>query len=159
MPTTTCHHLLLFALLIFVLHLGASMKPATRSDPNGEVHGLLPAFGLPKGLLPDNVVRYSVSDDGKFKVKLSEPCYAQFSELVSFDKTIEGKITCGAVSDLSGIKVKKFFVLWFPIVRVDAGNGDGTILFDTGTFSETHPASEFQDIRPCKSMDAAAADE
>ncbi|MQM01961.1 hypothetical protein Taro_034720 [Colocasia esculenta] len=157
MPTTTCHHLLLFSLLIFVLHLGEPMESTSRLDPNSEAHDLLPKFGLPKGLLPDNVVRYAVSGDGKFTVELSEPCYAQFSELVSFDKTVKGKMTYGVVSDLSGIHVKKF-VFWFPIVRVDAGKGDGTILFDTGSISERHPASEFQDIRSCKSKAAAAAD-
>jgi hypothetical protein len=47
------------------------------------VYDDLTDYGLPIGLLPDSVINYSLSADGKFTVELEEPCYAKFQEQVS----------------------------------------------------------------------------
>ncbi|MQL91277.1 hypothetical protein Taro_023890 [Colocasia esculenta] len=146
MPAGRRHLPLLLALLFVSFHLGAPSD----DDPNKVAHDGLELFGLPRGLLPDNVVSYTGSrDGGPFSVELSGTCYIQFSDLAYYHKTVSGKISYGLLSDLSGIEVRKLF-FWFPIVRVETGDGDGTILFDTGLISERHFISEFQDVRECK---------
>uniref|UniRef100_A0A1D1YLT4 Uncharacterized protein At5g01610 n=1 Tax=Anthurium amnicola TaxID=1678845 RepID=A0A1D1YLT4_9ARAE len=138
----TAHHLL------YIL-LAALQLVAPASGSNGTVYDLLPVFGLPRGLLPGNVVNYTRSDDGGFAVELSEPCYVQFSELAYYERTITGKISYGLISSLTGIQARKFYI-WVAITRIAVDSGDDTIQFDTGVISEKHPASEFDHIRPCK---------
>nr|CAD1840369.1 unnamed protein product [Ananas comosus var. bracteatus] len=72
-----------------------------------------PSSGSPRPP-PNTVASYSLSADGDFVVELEAPCYVQFSNLVYYEKTIKGKLSYGAISDLSGIQVKKLFV-WLPV--------------------------------------------
>ncbi|MCD9560974.1 hypothetical protein HAX54_019841 [Datura stramonium] len=71
--------LLFFSLLCIFFTLSHSFNP---SHPNKvDVHDLLPAYNLPKGLLPDNVKSYTISPkDSSFTVQLTHPCYVQFED-------------------------------------------------------------------------------
>ncbi|KAI9075795.1 hypothetical protein K1719_042281 [Acacia pycnantha] len=88
-----------------------------RSGPS--IHDLLAKYGLPKGILPDSVKSFSLSDDGSFRVELQKPCYVQFDRLVYYDTVITGKLTYGSVSDVSGIQAQKLF-LWLPVTGIKA---------------------------------------
>ncbi|CAI9268581.1 unnamed protein product [Lactuca saligna] len=81
-----------------------------------EIHDLLPEYGLPKGILPNAVDSYNISPtDGAFTVQLKRPCYVKFEDqTVYYSKNIEGKLSYGSVSDVSGIQAKE---LMCPIVR------------------------------------------
>ncbi|XP_074578835.1 uncharacterized protein LOC141835296 [Curcuma longa] len=114
-----------------------------------DAHDYLPVYGLPKGLLPDSVVNGSLSENGEFVVELAAPCYIQFSYLVYYEKIIRGKISYGAIKDLSGIQAKHFF-FWVSLTAIEAHPADGTIEFKVGFLSESLPASEFDSIRQCK---------
>ncbi|KAG6489243.1 uncharacterized protein LOC122003641 [Zingiber officinale] len=114
-----------------------------------QVHDMLPVYGLPEGLLPDSVVNGTLSENGEFMVELASPCYIQFSYLVYYEKIIRGKISYGAISDLSGIQAKHFF-LWVSLTAIEAHPADGTIEFKVGFLSESLSASEFDSIRQCK---------
>ncbi|WOL15231.1 hypothetical protein Cni_G24012 [Canna indica] len=114
-----------------------------------EVHDALPQYGLPKGLLPDSIVDYSLSNDGDFMIELAAPCYIQFSYLVYYEKTIRGKLSYGAISSLSGIQAKKLF-FWVSITGIQAHPADGTIKFEAGFISESLKESEFESVRHCK---------
>ncbi|CAH1441537.1 unnamed protein product [Lactuca virosa] len=83
-----------------------------------EIHDLLPEYGLPKGILPNAVDSYNISPtDGAFTVQLKRPCYVKFEDqTVYYSKNIEGKLSYGSVSDVSGIQAKELFLMC-PIVR------------------------------------------
>ncbi|XP_043691765.1 uncharacterized protein LOC122642380 [Telopea speciosissima] len=117
--------------------------------PN-DVYDLLPQYGLPKGLIPDAVKSFSMSDEGDFEVELERTCYVQFDELVYYDKKITGKLSYGAVSDVSGIQAKKLFV-WVPVTGIKAVPNSDLIEFYVGFLSEQFPAKQFETIPACKS--------
>ncbi|KAI5321095.1 hypothetical protein L3X38_030166 [Prunus dulcis] len=88
-------------------HFGLSLRDL-KSDPNRpsttaqsitDVHDLLPKYGLPKGLLPDNVNSYTLSEDGSFEIYLESPCYVHFDQLVYYNKNIKGKLSYGLIKD------------------------------------------------------------
>ena len=115
-----------------------------------DVHDLLPLYGLPKGLLPDNVNSYSLSaDDGDFEIELDSTCYVHFSKLVYYDKKIKGKLSYGKVSGVSGIQAKKGF-LWVSVSGIVAHPSSDTVEFQVGFLSEELPVSEFEKIHTCK---------
>ncbi|XP_042480079.1 uncharacterized protein LOC122060999 [Macadamia integrifolia] len=115
-----------------------------------DVFDLLPEFGLPKGLIPNAVKSFSITDDGEFEVELDRTCYVQFNELVYYDKKITGRLSYGAVSDVTGIQAKKFFV-WVPVTGIKAKPNSDLIEFYVGILSEEFPAEQFQTIPVCKS--------
>ncbi|PON65192.1 hypothetical protein PanWU01x14_118980 [Parasponia andersonii] len=121
----------------------------TANLSTSDVHDLLPLYGLPRGLLPNNVKSYSLSEDGSFKVELQSPCYVQFDKLVWYDKEITGKLSYGSVSDVTGIQAKKLF-LWVSVTEIHADKDSDTIRFYVGFLSEDLPAEEFEKVPVCK---------
>ncbi|XP_062076714.1 uncharacterized protein LOC133781670 [Humulus lupulus] len=115
-----------------------------------DVHDLLPKYGLPKGLLPNNVQSYSLSDDGSFEVELRSPCYVYFDRYVYYNKKITGKLSYGSVSDVTGIQAKKLF-LWVSVTKIHTDEGSDSIRFYVGSLSEDLPASKFENVPDCKS--------
>ncbi|XP_010257573.1 PREDICTED: uncharacterized protein LOC104597623 [Nelumbo nucifera] len=122
----------------------------TVEPPVTGVHDLLPAFGLPKGLLPNAVKSYLLSENGDFHVELQHPCYVHFDELVWYDKKITGKLSYGKVRDVSGIQAKKLF-LWVSVTGIQADEASDMITFYVGALSEKLPAKQFETIPECKS--------
>lgn len=142
-------------LLAVVLAVSASASTAhlgalRAGGGSGDVHDLLPQYGFPRGILPDNVASYSLSDDGAFEVRLRGPCYVQFDRLVYYDRKISGKLSYGSVSGVSGIQAKKLFV-WLPVTGIKSDSGSGMIEFYVGALSEKLPAAQFEAVPACKS--------
>ncbi|KAI6670832.1 hypothetical protein NL676_005717 [Syzygium grande] len=143
-------------LLAVVLAVSASAALSARlgalraGGGSGDVHDLLPQYGFPRGILPDNVASYSLSDDGAFEVRLRGPCYVQFDQLVYYDRKISGKLSYGSVSGVSGIQAKKLFV-WLPVTGIKSDSGSGMIEFYVGALSEKLPAAQFEAVPACKS--------
>ncbi|CAA7399273.1 unnamed protein product [Spirodela intermedia] len=155
MPTT---HLFVF-FICFILLMG-SLKPSPRpllsssssaagGDANPSAHDLLVRFGLPRGLLPGNVVNYTVSEDGEFSVELATPCYIQFSDLAYYHRAIRGRISPGLISGVSGIQAKKFLI-WVTISSVAADEEHSTVRFSNGVITESLPTADFADVRHCE---------
>ncbi|KAG6632658.1 hypothetical protein I3843_13G152100 [Carya illinoinensis] len=119
-------------------------------QPVADVHDLLPQYGLPKGLLPNNVKSYTLSDDGSFTIELTSPCYVQFDQLVYYNKKVNGKLSYGSVSSVSGIQAKKLF-LWVSVTGIQADKDSDSIEFYVGALSEKLPAKQFEDVPVCKS--------
>ncbi|KAJ4824736.1 hypothetical protein Tsubulata_014991, partial [Turnera subulata] len=116
-----------------------------------DVHDLLPKYGFPRGLIPNNVESYTLSPSGSFSIKLTNPCYIHFDRLVYYDTEIKGKLSFGAVTDVSGIQAKKLF-LWVSVTGIEVSkDGDGSIEFFSGFLSEKLPAKQFEEIPVCKS--------
>ncbi|XP_077211877.1 uncharacterized protein LOC143847083 [Tasmannia lanceolata] len=136
--------LLALSLLFYIVTVSAS-----DSETPNSVHDLLPKFGLPKGLVPDSVTAYSLSDDGTFEIELSHSCYVQFDDLVYYSKKITGKLSYGSISDLSGIQAKKVFV-WVSVTSIEMEEGSNEIEFHVGFLSEKLPVKQFESIPTCK---------
>ncbi|KAJ4840573.1 hypothetical protein Tsubulata_006117 [Turnera subulata] len=144
-----------YLLLLCFLQLSTPHLSLSQGAGAEDIHDLLPKLGLPRGLIPGNVKSYEVSPLGYFSINLSNPCYVQFHRLVHFDTQIRGKIiSYGLVTDLSGILVKELFV-WIPLAGINraaangSGDGDDTVEFQVGVFTETYPANKFEAVPPC----------
>ncbi|KAI4304848.1 hypothetical protein MLD38_040311 [Melastoma candidum] len=126
---------------------------------NDDVHDLLPSYGFPRGLLPDNVVSYTLpssSSDGSFSVQLSSPCYVQFhGQLVYYDVDISGRLSYGVVTDVVGIQAKELFI-WLSVTGMKVNKENGAIEFYVGALSKSLPEDEFADIPTCRKRIVAA---
>lgn len=136
------------SICIVLLSLAILLEISVAIPPTEDVHDLLPHFGFPRGLIPSSVKDYSLSEDGEFEVHMDHPCYVQFDDLVYYDKKIKGQLTYGSIVDVTGIQAKKLF-LWVPVTGIDAASG--YIQFHVGALSETLPAEQFENVRPCRS--------
>ncbi|KAF3444421.1 hypothetical protein FNV43_RR14113 [Rhamnella rubrinervis] len=126
------------------------IRSSTGLQPVADIHDLLPNYGLPKGLLPNNVKSFTLSDDGNFEIELESPCYVQFEQLVYYKTKIKGKLSYGSVSDVSGIQAKKLF-LWVSVTGIRADKDSDMVEFYVGALSEKLPAKQFDHIPVCKS--------
>ncbi|KAJ0021572.1 hypothetical protein Pint_31362 [Pistacia integerrima] len=134
----------------FTLSLTNLHRPSQPVNSITDVHDLLPLYGLPKGILPGNVKSFTLANDtGAFSVELTSTCYVQFDQLVYYDKKIKGKLSYGAVSEVSGIQAKKLF-LWLPVTGMEKVKGSDMVRFYVGALSEDLPSQQFQDIPVCK---------
>ncbi|KAG2536010.1 hypothetical protein PVAP13_9NG152400 [Panicum virgatum] len=120
-------------LLPIVLLAAAATAAAAQAGGvslNGAANDLLPKYGLPKGLIPDSVASYTFDEAaGAFEIHLASTCYVHFgSHLVYYERTITGKLSKGAISDLSGVQAKKLF-LWVYVTGMVAHPDKGTIEF------------------------------
>ncbi|XP_068643557.1 uncharacterized protein [Aristolochia californica] len=141
------------SLLFYIVAL-LSLSSASESRVSSGAHDILVRHGLPKGLLPDSVISYSLSTDGSFEIELQKPCYVHFTDLVYYDKKITGKLDYGAITELAGIQAKKLFV-WVPVTAINIDPSDNQIEFHVGFLSEKLPAQQFQEIPTCKSNGCA----
>lgn len=135
--------LLLFSLLLL------TVSSISLSDDPQTVYEILPKFGLPSGLLPDNVKSYSLSSDGDFAVEIEKECYVHFDYLVYYEKKITGKLSYGSITDLKGIQVKRFF-LWFNVdeIKVDLPPSDN-IYFQVGIINKKLDVGQFETVHSC----------
>ncbi|KAK7309869.1 hypothetical protein RJT34_06955 [Clitoria ternatea] len=114
------------------------------------VYDVLPKYGLPRGLLPDTVTDYTLSDDGRFVVVLEKECYVHFEYVVYYDKKITGKLSYGSITELQGIQVQRLF-LWFNVdeIRVDLPPSDN-IYFKVGIINKKLDVDQFKTVHSCR---------
>lgn len=130
-------------LLIFQFQVIATQSPA-------DIHDLLPQYGFPKGLIPNNVASYTISSSsGFFTIHLQSPCYVLFSDqLVYYHTLITGTLTYGSVSTVKGIQAKELF-LWLPVTGINVDRDSGILEFFVGALSKKLPADQFQRVPGC----------
>lgn len=152
---------LLFLTLLSQTHLTFSLtitkKPFNHSRTSHplqsitDIHDLLPLYGLPKGLIPSDIQSYTLDKaSGLFSIEMTRTCYVHFQQLVWYDKHIKGKLSYGAVHDVSGIQAKELF-LWLPVTGIEKVKNSDMLRFFVGALSEDLPAEQFQEIPQCKS--------
>lgn len=119
---------------------------------SSDIHDILTQYGLPIGILPNAVESYTLSPtDGSFTVHLTRPCYVNFDDqTVYYNKLIQGKLTYGSVSDVTGIQAKQLF-LWLSVTGMDLDVNSGMVEFHVGVLSKKLPVDMFQDVPDCKS--------
>ncbi|XP_043690702.1 uncharacterized protein LOC122641511 [Telopea speciosissima] len=136
---------------LLFLFFASALAISSVSASNGiTVYEILTQYGLPRGLLPDSVKKFSHTEDGNFVVELEKPCYIQFENMVSYDQKITGTIKYGSITNLDGIKVKRFF-LWLDVqeIRVDLPPS-GFVYFQVGLINKKLDAGQFQTVQSCK---------
>ncbi|XP_021821434.1 uncharacterized protein LOC110763010 [Prunus avium] len=142
-------HLGLIPILLFFISINPRPSLSLSESP-ATVFEILPKYGLPSGLLPASVSNYTLSDDGRFVVVLGKPCYVQFEYLVYYEKTITGKLTYGAITELKGIQVQRF-LFWFDVdeIRVDLPPSD-SIYFTVGIINKKLDVDQFENVHSCR---------
>ncbi|KAJ4971623.1 hypothetical protein NE237_004722 [Protea cynaroides] len=149
MVTNSKLHMGSFLLSLF---FASTLAISSVSASNGKTfYEILTQSGLPGGLLPDSVKDFSFSSkDGSFVVELEKSCYVQFENLVNYDQNITGTIKYGSITNLDGIKVKRF-LLWRDVdeIRVDLPPSD-FIYFHLGLINKKLDAGQFKTVHSCK---------
>ncbi|KAM3324425.1 hypothetical protein P3S67_005577 [Capsicum chacoense] len=148
--------LLLFLILIpFTISLDLTPSPQPQPQPQPKpkkptLYDILPEYGLPPGIFPDNVESYNLDKDGNFEVLLKAPCYVEFEYLVYYDEKISGKLGIGSITKLKGIEVKRFF-FWFNVneIRVDLPPPSDSVYFQIGFVNKKLDMHQFQTIHSC----------
>lgn len=142
----------------FFLVFAAWLLPnATCED---SIYGILGKHGLPMGLLPKGITKFTVDAAGRFEVHLDQACNAKFESELHYDRNVTGTLRYGQIGDLSGISAQELF-LWFPVkgIRVDIPSS-GVIYFDVGVVYKQFSLSLFETPRDCTaglSLDSEAA--
>ncbi|KAL6132410.1 hypothetical protein ACLB2K_064653 [Fragaria x ananassa] len=135
---------------------GASPAPKSskRSAGGGSIYDHLRQYGLPIGILPKGITKYSLDDTkGEFRVFLPQPCHAKFENQVRYDFNVSGTLSFGRIADLSGVSAQELF-LWFPVkgIRVDVPSS-GLIYFDVGVVDKQFSLSLFESPPDCTALD------
>ncbi|KAL6146954.1 hypothetical protein ACLB2K_057630 [Fragaria x ananassa] len=135
---------------------GASPAPKSskRSSGGGSIYDHLRQYGLPIGILPKGITKYSLDDtNGEFRVFLPQPCHAKFENQVRYDFNVSGTLSFGRIADLSGVSAQELF-LWFPVkgIRVDVPSS-GLIYFDVGVVDKQFSLSLFESPPDCTALD------
>ncbi|XP_057417833.1 uncharacterized protein LOC130712029 [Lotus japonicus] len=120
------------------------------SSTSTDIHDLLPEYGFPKGLIPNNAISYTISTDGFFTIQLDSPCYVHFSDqyLVYFHTRLTGKLSYGSVTRVSGIQAQILF-LWPSVTGIKVHKDSGMLEFFAGALSQKLPAEEFVNVPGC----------
>ncbi|KAE9621986.1 hypothetical protein Lal_00032741 [Lupinus albus] len=138
-------------IIIFFLFFFFSIAIASFSS-NFTFYDHLRQQGLPAGLVPKGITKYSVnSGSGEFLILMEEPCNAKFENELHYETNITGTLKYGSIAGLSGVLAQELF-LWFPVkeIRVDL-NSSGLIHFDVGVADKQFSLSLFEDPPHCKS--------
>lgn len=118
-------------------------------DSISTVYELLPKYGLPSGLLPDSVTKFTLSDDGRFVVYLAKSCEIEFDYRVRYEETVSGRISYGSITELKGIQVKRLFI-WLDVdeIKVDLPPTD-SIYFKVGFINKKLGIDQFKTVHSC----------
>ncbi|RAL43977.1 hypothetical protein DM860_014114 [Cuscuta australis] len=149
---TTIH---IFATLFSVTFTETLSSPQLQSTNNRlsaspTIYDLLKAHALPPGIFPKGISEFSLDPtSGRFELRRSRSCAAQFETDVWFDVTVTGTLSYGQISNLSGMAAQELF-LWFPVneIRVDIPSS-GLIYFDVGVVSKQFSLSFFEIPQDC----------
>ncbi|GAQ87679.1 hypothetical protein KFL_003690100 [Klebsormidium nitens] len=144
--------------LLLTLTFAACKSQASRTEPESpalqpSAYERLTEYHLPPGLLPDNVLNYTLKADGEFTLTLKSKCSIVYSipddeVLVHYDKHITGTLKNLAISDLTGVSTKEFFWLAVTLIHKDKIDDD-VVYFNAGYLYRSFPESVFASPRSC----------
>ncbi|KAJ3695051.1 hypothetical protein LUZ60_000428 [Juncus effusus] len=115
--------------------------------------------GLPAGLLPSNVLSYSLHPtSGDFTLDLDESCRITLppdNYIAVYNRRITGRMVNGEISGLDGIKVRAFF-RWWSITGIKSDGDD--VVFDVGVTSAKYGKRNFDVSPDCEGRAGKKAD-
>ncbi|XP_054776666.1 uncharacterized protein LOC129285131 [Prosopis cineraria] len=76
--------------------------PLRSDEPVDDVHDLLNKYGFPKGILPDNVKSYNLSDKGVLRVELQKRCTVSLG--IRYNTKIRARLAYGSLTRVNGIR-------------------------------------------------------
>lgn len=117
-------------------------------------YDLLSKYGFPKGVLPDNVKSYNVSDKGILRVQLQNRCTVS-SLGIRYSANIRGRLAYGSLTRVNGIRGKTEHGFWLTVVAIEVNETSNTVGFSIGGLFKDFPANEL-DVSP--SCDATVFD-
>ncbi|KMZ71618.1 hypothetical protein ZOSMA_178G00060 [Zostera marina] len=107
--------------------------------------------GFPVGLLPENVVGYSLNTTtGDFVLNLDDHCQITLppdNYLASYSTKITGKLLDRRIKELNGIRVRAFFQ-WWSITGIKSTEDD--LVFEVGIASAKYKSKNFGAIPFCE---------
>ncbi|KAJ6434514.1 hypothetical protein OIU84_018099 [Salix udensis] len=145
LSTTLC----LILMLSQSLPSSSLLQETNFIDQNRTAYEILGDYDLPKGLLPQGVVGYSLdTTTGKFSAIWNGTCSFSLegSYKLSYKSTINGYISKGRLSRLEGVSVKLFFI-WVDIIDVKR-NGDD-LEFSVGIAGADFSVDNFEVCPQC----------
>ncbi|XP_072952706.1 uncharacterized protein [Typha angustifolia] len=150
-------------LLLLVVSLLSLSSPilSLSQDPNPSpttAYDELKESGFPVGLLPTNVLRYSLNrTSGDFAVDLDGHCRITLppdNYLASYSERITGKLVERRISDLDGIRVRAFF-RWWSISGIRSSGEN--LVFEVGVASAKYASKNFDEIPDCENRNPKKA--
>ncbi|OUZ99714.1 Protein of unknown function DUF538 [Macleaya cordata] len=149
-------HLIIFFLSLFHLSINSSANPSQNPNPNPNftpltAHEELKHKGFPIGLLPTNVLNYSLNrSSGDFFVNLGDTCKLTLppdNYLATYSKKITGKLVEGRIAELQGIRVRAFFQ-WWSITGIRSSGEN--LVFEVGMVTAKYPSKNFDESPECE---------
>ncbi|KAI3977324.1 hypothetical protein MKX01_000237 [Papaver californicum] len=143
----------LFSICFLILFINCSsarsiQNPVFNPSP---AHKELQTNGFPIGLLPKNVLNYSLNKtSGDFSVNLGYTCKLTLppdNYLATYSKKITGKLVEGKIGELKGIRVWAFFQ-WWSITGIKSSGEN--LVFEVGMVSAKYPAKNFDESPECQ---------
>ncbi|KAJ4831352.1 hypothetical protein Tsubulata_015976 [Turnera subulata] len=127
-------------------HLSLSQKP--------DFHDVLLKYGLPRGLIPNNVDSYAVEGaSGYFTVWLSRPCVVRLGSIqLWYSDRITGRISSAFMTELDGI-LAQIEKITLPLTLFQSIFHGRFIRVRVGTTIQNLDGSLFEDIPVCLSAD------
>ncbi|KAL7189561.1 hypothetical protein ACSBR1_039249 [Camellia fascicularis] len=150
-------------LFLFLFPLSSSNpNPSPHSNSSSKsppltAHAELTNYGFPVGLLPTNVLGYTINTtSGDFAVHLGDNCKVTLppdNYLATYSKHITGKIVAGRIADINGIRVRAFFQ-WWSITGIKSSGDD--LVFEVGMVSAKYPSNHFGESPDCEGKRASS---
>ena len=153
--------LFLFSFLLFIILPFSSQTqtqtPKNPKPPLTQAHSELINYGLPVGLLPASVLKYTLNQtSGDFAVDLGGTCKITLppdNYLATYSKRITGKIDQGKIAKLDGIRVRALFQ-WWSITGIRS-SGDN-LVFEVGMVTAKYPAKNFEESLFCEGQHSSS---
>ncbi|XVE98212.1 hypothetical protein REPUB_Repub03eG0086200 [Reevesia pubescens] len=148
----------LFSLLLLIILPFSSQTPKPNPKPPlTQAHTELINYGLPIGLLPASVQKYTLNQtSGDFAVDLGGTCKITLppdNYLATYSKRITGKIDHGKIAELDGIRVWALFKWWY--ITGIRSSGDN-LVFEVGMVTAKYPAKNFDESPFCEGQHSSS---
>ncbi len=121
-----------------------------------DIHEILPAFNLPRGLFPDTQSQANIDSNGNMVVNLHSECYVRLpvsGTRLHYANPVKGVISFGRIDDIKGIEMQRELTNWVQVKRIKNLPEQGKVEFDIGLFSELLPLDDFKQAPQCKSSE------
>uniref|UniRef100_A0A1D1XZ95 Uncharacterized protein At5g01610 n=1 Tax=Anthurium amnicola TaxID=1678845 RepID=A0A1D1XZ95_9ARAE len=147
------------ALLLLILPLSSFpffSHAAPRNPNTASAYEELRRSGFPAGLLPTNVLGYSLNrTTGEFAVDLDDRCRITLppdNYLAAYSRRVTGRLLDHRIAELDGIRVRALF-RWWSITGIRSAGDD--LVFEVGVASAKYASGNFNESLDCEGRSPA----